>query len=45
VTPGRHLRYAKDTPLMNLYVSLLEHVGAPVAAFGDSTGRLTDLGG
>jgi hypothetical protein len=45
VTPGRHLRYAKDTPLMNLYVSLLERVGAPVASFGDSTGRLTDIGG
>jgi hypothetical protein len=45
VKPGRHLRYAKDTPLMNLYVSLLERVGAPVASVGDSTGRLTDLGG
>jgi hypothetical protein len=44
VKPGRHLRYAKDTPLMNLYLALLERVGAPVAAFGDSTGPLTDLG-
>jgi hypothetical protein len=43
VKPGRHLRYAKDTPLMNLYVSLLERVGAPVASFGDSTGQLSDL--
>ena len=40
---GRHLRYDKDTPLMNLHVSLLERMGAPVPSLGDSTGPLKDL--
>lgn len=37
---GRHLRYPQWTPLSNLYVSLLDKVGVPIDAFGDSTGRL-----
>ncbi|MGL6074727.1 MAG: DUF1552 domain-containing protein [Fimbriiglobus sp.] len=37
---GRHLKYAKDTPLMNLYVNLFERLGAPATQFGDSTGKL-----
>ena len=40
---GRHVRYAKETPLTNLYVSMLDRMGAPVGAFGDSTGGLTSL--
>jgi hypothetical protein len=44
VRVGRHLRYKKDTPLCNLYLSLLDRVGAKADSFGDSTGRLTDLG-
>lgn len=43
VRSGRHIRYPKETPLTNLYVSMLEHMGAPVDKLGDSTGRLTDL--
>jgi len=43
ITPGRHLRYPRNTPLSNLYVSLLERMGCPVASFGDSTGRLPGL--
>ena len=30
------MRYAQETPLANLFVSLLERVGAPVENFGDS---------
>lgn len=41
--PGRHLRYAKDTPMTNLFLSLLERMGTPVDRLGDSTGRLTQL--
>jgi hypothetical protein len=41
---GRHLRYPKETPLMNLYVSMLERIGAPANSFGDSTGPLPNLG-
>ena len=37
---GRHLRYPNDTPTSNLYVTLLEKLGIPVEAFGDSTGKL-----
>jgi Protein of unknown function (DUF1552) len=42
---GRHVRYAPGTPMTNLYVSLLERMGAPVAAIGDSTGHLPGLDG
>jgi hypothetical protein len=41
---NRHLRYAKETPLMNLYLSMLDHAGVRPEVIGDSTGRLTDLG-
>jgi hypothetical protein len=40
---GRHLRYANDTPLSNLYVALLDKLGVPVDQFGDSTGTLDYL--
>jgi Protein of unknown function (DUF1552) len=43
VKPGRHLRYPKDTPLNNLYLSLLDRMGAPLDKLGDSTGRLPKL--
>jgi hypothetical protein len=40
IETGRHVVYAKDTPLMNLYLSLFDRMGAPTERFGDSTGRL-----
>ncbi|HTU92780.1 MAG TPA: DUF1552 domain-containing protein [Gemmataceae bacterium] len=40
---GRHLRYPKETPLMNLYLCMLDRVGIHVDSFGDSKGRLTGL--
>lgn len=40
---GRHVAYAKKTPLCNLYTSMLDSIGAPVERFGDSTGRLKGL--
>jgi hypothetical protein len=43
LAPGRHLTYAKDTPLCNLYVSMLSRLGAPVPRFADSTGPLEGL--
>jgi hypothetical protein len=42
---GRHVRYPDGTPLCNLYVALLEGMGVPAVRFGDSTGRLSGLGG
>ncbi len=43
IDPGRHVRVASETPICNLFVSMLDRVGAPVEAFGDSTGRLRYL--
>ena len=40
---GRYIRYPADTPLGNLHVTILEMLGVPVEAFGDSTGRLDRL--
>ena len=37
---GQHLTYAPDTPIANLYVSMLDAFGAPVERFADSTGPL-----
>ncbi len=37
---GRHLRYPQDTPTTNLYLNLLDKLGMPLEAFGDSTGKL-----
>ncbi len=45
IKPGRHVRYPKETPLTNLYVSMLDRFGAKVDSFGDSTGALTGLEG
>jgi hypothetical protein len=43
IRPGRHLRYPRETPLTNLYVSMLDRMGVKVDAFGDSTGPLGAL--
>ena len=43
IRTGRHLVYEKDTPLCNLYMSMLSRMGAPVQRFGDSTGELVGL--
>ena len=40
IDAGRHLEYTEDTPLANLYVSMLDAFGAPVERFADSTGPL-----
>jgi Protein of unknown function (DUF1552) len=45
IKTGRHVRYPKETPLTNLYVSMLDRIGANHDAFGDSTGPLTALEG
>lgn len=40
---GRHIRYADETPITNLYMSMLDRMGVPVEQIGDSTGRLEGL--
>ncbi len=41
--PGRHLRFSEDTPMSNLYLTLLDHYGIGLENFGDSTGKLEPL--
>jgi hypothetical protein len=41
---GQHLRYAKDTPMSNLYLAMLERMGVKEQRFGDSTEVLKGLG-
>lgn len=43
IKTGRHVRYDRETPMANLYLSLLDRIGAPMERFGDSTGRLKEL--
>lgn len=43
--PGRHARYPEETPMTNLYVSLLDRMGVDVEQLGDSNGELKDLSG
>jgi hypothetical protein len=40
---GRHIRYADETPLTNLYMTLLGKLDVPVERIGDSTGTLRHL--
>jgi hypothetical protein len=40
IATGQHLKYDRNTPLTNLYVSMLNALGAPVEKFADSTGPL-----
>ncbi len=43
ITTGRHLKYRRETPLTNLYLSLLQRMGIDVDTFSDSTGVLDNL--
>ena len=43
IKSGRHIRIAKETPMNNLFLSMLDRVGAKVDKLGDSSGRLTAL--
>ena len=41
---GRYIRHPKGTPLANLHMSILDSLGLQVERFGDSTGKLSNLG-
>ncbi|NND96315.1 MAG: DUF1552 domain-containing protein [Pirellulaceae bacterium] len=43
IDPGRHLRVTPETPMCNLFLSMLDRFGTPVDFVGDSTGRLPGL--
>jgi len=40
LTPGRYVRYPKETPMGNLFVAMLDRMGVPVESLGDSNGKL-----
>lgn len=40
VKGGRHVKFAEMTPLANLHLTLLDHMGVRLDRFVDSTGRL-----
>lgn len=43
IQTGRHIQFEKETPLNNLYVSMLDRMGASAEKVGDSTGKLVEL--
>jgi hypothetical protein len=45
IKTGRHLRLEKETPLSNLWLSMLKRMDVDVAKLGDSTGELPGLAG
>jgi hypothetical protein len=40
---GRHIKYARPTPLANLHLTLLDKVGVRLDSFADSHGKLDEL--
>jgi hypothetical protein len=43
IKTGRHIRLKQETPLNNLFLSLLDRMDAKVEKIGDSSGRLKEL--
>ena len=43
IDPGRHVVCPEETPICNLWLSLMDRMGVEEERFGDSTGRLAGL--
>lgn len=43
IKTGFHHKVPTETPLSNLFLSMLDRTGTPIPSFGDSTGRLTAI--
>ncbi|XAL98313.1 DUF1552 domain-containing protein [Phycisphaeraceae bacterium D3-23] len=43
IETGRLIQHRRDTPMCNLYMSMLDRMGCDVAEFGDATGQLSGL--
>jgi hypothetical protein len=41
--PGRHIVYPAETPMNNLFLTLLDRMGVHAETLGDSTGRVEEL--
>ncbi|HVV47016.1 MAG TPA: DUF1552 domain-containing protein [Bryobacteraceae bacterium] len=39
-TPGHRINYRRETPMCNLHLTLMGHMGVPVENFGDASGPL-----
>ena len=44
ISTGRHIRYQNGTPMCNLYLWMMQQMGAKADQFGDSNGVLDKLG-
>ncbi len=42
-SPGRHVQLPTERPVADLYLSMLQAVGADATSFGDSTGPLSEI--
>ncbi|MCU0315937.1 MAG: DUF1552 domain-containing protein [Fimbriimonadaceae bacterium] len=40
---GRHMKFSSPTPMTNLFLTMIDHMGMPVERFGDSTGKLQGI--
>jgi hypothetical protein len=40
---NRHLRYPDRTPIANVHLTLLDHVGVPIESLGDSTMKFAEI--
>jgi hypothetical protein len=43
VEPGRFLQFSEETPLSNLFVTVLDRLGVPTERFADSSGEMSRL--
>ncbi len=41
--PGRRIVYRKETPMSNMFLTMMDVMGVPTEHFGDATGRLEGL--
>ena len=41
IKPGRRIVYRKETPMCNLFLTMMDRMGCHMEYFGDSTGHLT----
>ena len=43
IKPGRYVEYRRETPMCNLFLSMMDIMGVHIEDFGDSTGRVGGL--
>ena len=43
IKPGRRVVYRRETPMCNLFLTMMDRMGTQMEHFGDSTGHLSGL--